>query len=139
MGNRYLNLLYKKYNFFLRSNLDLLSFKKCSLFPYLEKEYIKIHKIKSIVNQLSEQHLKTLTFTETPDIHNDLLTQIKEQLHHLEQVIAANKNDLWIFENLEKELFVLKQRSRTFIVRVYAKDPQSATSKTQKRRLYKAF
>lgn len=79
------------------------------LFPYLEKVYLTILEIKDTINQLSEQHLKTLTFTETPGIHNDLLTQTKGQLAHLEQVISAYKNALDTFETLEKELFTLKQ------------------------------
>ena len=79
------------------------------LFPYLEKVASKIQKIRETNQQLSQQHLKTLTFTETPNTHQDLLIQAKGQLVHLEKVMTAYQKATIVFEQLEKEFFALKQ------------------------------
>ena len=111
------------------------------LFPYLEKVYLKIQETKNIINQLSEQHLKTLTFTETPNIHNDLLTQTRGQLTHLEQIIKAYQNALYTFESLEKELFILKQNKdqQNLLFQSMQNIPNQQTQKRQKEGYIKRF
>lgn len=79
-----------------------------SMFPYIEKIVDKIRETEMNLADLKEHYIKSLTLSEAPNIHPEILEETKGSMVILEANIELQEVVLEFYQSLEHEFYAIK-------------------------------